>query len=755
MGTLDIEETTRRPRGRRLLAALVLCWMVAGASACGGGGGSEQVAGDVPAPTPTPADPAEDPLDLDGRLTWDGPAVAEVGLPFEATLTPGDAVSMLLPARLGVAPEGVELDAGTLTLRWTPVAGQEGAQTIEVVRDLGEPPFGETLRETFTVQVAARPRVASQQIRGTVGGKLQTGSGASRLPGAVLDVPAGALAADATVGLYDLTGHPLLPGQATVIEVLPSWRLAKKATLTLPYSEGFLASLEVTDERLLAIHGLDEATDRWVALPSTVDTARNLVTAQTSQFSRYVVWVTTMDAIGSRLRNGLLSALNPWKVGVRIVEGAYELHLRLLEVRRLLTQPRRILPVGGLGGPSDGSATYALVVHGLLSDHHEMSQLIAYASGKYDHVFAYEYPSGGDIADNARWLTLNLRRHLPEHARITVFAHSMGGLVSRYMIEQFRGLLWAQNMDVVNAVFLGTPHTGADLAPLGAFLDDTLDAVFEVVAGLPRLREGIAQLHPTHPHFVELNASPNQAWTNYWLIGGVLPPTDSDEWVGTSSSMARLFDPQRTRYRMYPGLGHSDLHLSIATNGIGAELDRYVERQWHGKADAPADGVGIVDAQVKVALRQVQVSGQARLEYASAEADVNLDLGDFRLTPGMLVMAFMKPDADACGGHPGLGWSNWYDAPGSGGDPVAGWSEHFESLPADQRIHLGRLETFETGDYRLCEGSTAADLPPWKLEVQILNLNALGGVFLAWWFGLPEPAFELYQYTAYVEAERR
>ena len=99
-----------------------------------------------------------------------------------------------------------------------------------------------------------------------------------------------------------------------------------------------------------------------------------------------------------------------------------------------------------------------LYVHGIIGDTRGMVEHGAALRDRYGTVLAFDYESvHTTIADNAR----ELRRRLEAlgfgpHRQVDVVAHSMGGLVVRWMIEKEDGAALVRR-----AVLAGTPHAGS------------------------------------------------------------------------------------------------------------------------------------------------------------------------------------------------------------------------------------------------------------------------------------------------------
>jgi pimeloyl-ACP methyl ester carboxylesterase len=82
----------------------------------------------------------------------------------------------------------------------------------------------------------------------------------------------------------------------------------------------------------------------------------------------------------------------------------------------------------------------------------------------FSEYWTFGYNSSWSIEDNAELLDQYLQEY-SNGATIDIVAHSMGGLVSRSMIEQYNG---AQYIDKL--IMLGTPHQGSPLAVMRDYL---------------------------------------------------------------------------------------------------------------------------------------------------------------------------------------------------------------------------------------------------------------------------------------------
>lgn len=193
------------------------------------------------------------------------------------------------------------------------------------------------------------------------------------------------------------------------------------------------------------------------------------------------------------------------------------------------------------------------------------------------------YNTGRHISENGRELAAlldALLRAWPTAApRLSIVAHSMGGLVARSACHyaQEAGQPWLQALDRI--VFLSTPHTGAPLERAGTFADLLL-AVSPYSAPFARLgltrsagvrdlghaalrdedwqRRGAGLPLPEHVRAYALAACRAEGRSRAGrLVGDGLVPVASA--LGWSRDPARALGLPATRQRVLHGLGHFDL----------------------------------------------------------------------------------------------------------------------------------------------------------------------------------------------------
>ncbi|MEL6593637.1 MAG: hypothetical protein AAFQ68_26285, partial [Bacteroidota bacterium] len=118
----------------------------------------------------------------------------------------------------------------------------------------------------------------------------------------------------------------------------------------------------------------------------------------------------------------------------------------------------------GLQDAIDGAEKILVVIHGIIGDTEELAKSVKFAvdEGRYDLVLTYDYEN---LSTSIKVTGQKLKRRLVElgldDKGIDIMAHSMGGLVSRWMIEKENGGRFVNRL-----IMLGTPNAGSPFAKL-------------------------------------------------------------------------------------------------------------------------------------------------------------------------------------------------------------------------------------------------------------------------------------------------
>lgn len=184
--------------------------------------------------------------------------------------------------------------------------------------------------------------------------------------------------------------------------------------------------------------------------------------------------------------------------------------------------------------PYDSSRQNILLVHGLDDPGKVWMNLAPYLDRRGYNVWIVTYPNDQSIRQSADFLFRQLQQ-LQQNGigRVTVIAHSMGGLVTREMLTAPK---WrcAQNTlcnrpSIPLLIMLGTPNHGSALAHLRGFAE-VREQIARVVEGQANLLDPLVdgsgeageELIPGSDFLTTLNSRPHPAATRYYVIAGVI-----------------------------------------------------------------------------------------------------------------------------------------------------------------------------------------------------------------------------------------
>ncbi|MET6997068.1 caspase family protein [Chitinophaga defluvii] len=126
----------------------------------------------------------------------------------------------------------------------------------------------------------------------------------------------------------------------------------------------------------------------------------------------------------------------------------------------------------GLKGKVQAAEDIVLMIHGIIGDTKEMAESLreAYGANGKSLVMTFDYENlNTSIEDTAGLLLDKLREAgitINGNKKITIVAHSMGGLVTRYLVEHLSGRAFVKRV-----ILLGTPSAGAAIARVTAYRD--------------------------------------------------------------------------------------------------------------------------------------------------------------------------------------------------------------------------------------------------------------------------------------------
>jgi pimeloyl-ACP methyl ester carboxylesterase len=224
---------------------------------------------------------------------------------------------------------------------------------------------------------------------------------------------------------------------------------------------------------------------------------------------------------------------------------------------------------------SSPAGANVLVLHGFLGspmDFVGAQDLVASLPASVQNVVLYSYPSSPGVATAANVLYDTIQRQRGSAFGCAIVAHSMGGLVARYLLERsaddparagYRPEDEPLSPLVPQLVLLGVPNGGS---ALGDVLSQTL-LPHVSAAELPLLRAVIDLSYRPDAITMALNATYVDNATRYHVVYGDLG-LGTDGVVTVASALALpLFGAETAT--AFP-VGHGELHTAAGANGVAA-----------------------------------------------------------------------------------------------------------------------------------------------------------------------------------------
>jgi hypothetical protein len=399
------------------------------------------------------------------------PAAAVVGkaMQYQPVVTSSEPSS--LEFSLSGGPVGMSVNRTSGLIEWTPASDQVGDTSITlVVTDSS----GQA-NQFFTVSVFGVQPLTSALISAAKGGTIQVTNAGSRVNGLSIKIPPGALSADTTITISELTAPPTFGGLPRFMlkgfQVEPEGTvLASPATVSLPYvTSEFGTTAGVPLEEFLTIYFLQTSTGNPQYIPGfSVNSISHTISAPLSHFSDYVatnsseLCAPAADVSGCSPTPSLTAPL--WAVPTILVHGFQAFQL--------------------ISGLKAGRATFG-----------QLSPLLN-ANGV--HAWRFDWDTFS-LPFEASAVNLAIAMQTVENVEnspvVNLVAHSFGGIVVRSYLQG--ASLAPYQFDVNRVMTLGTPHNG-----IGGGLSDTLASVcaveaaatkwpytcYESATGLPLLR---------------------------------------------------------------------------------------------------------------------------------------------------------------------------------------------------------------------------------------------------------------------------
>lgn len=217
--------------------------------------------------------------------------------------------------------------------------------------------------------------------------------------------------------------------------------------------------------------------------------------------------------------------------------------------------------------PLEAGQRLVILIHGLQGSHDSLAGFIPPLLRAGYRCSTFAYPNDGPVTDSTQLLVRELKAlKLPDGVPITLFTHSMGGIVARSVIED------PQNYDsrIDQLVMICPPNHGSNLAYLPPGLDLHEHLHDRPVSELPELlfrstvdgfNEAQHDLRPDSRFLLQLNARPRNPSVRYSILLGNVSPASAaqldavgqklDEWSQRSDTF-RFFAPKLRKCLDHP-----------------------------------------------------------------------------------------------------------------------------------------------------------------------------------------------------------
>ena len=232
------------------------------------------------------------------------------------------------------------------------------------------------------------------------------------------------------------------------------------------------------------------------------------------------------------------------------------------------------------GGEQTLTDRSVVLIHGL-DDPGKVWQNLrpALVQEEYD-VWQFEYPNDQPLAESAELLFEELQTLKTERInRISIVAHSMGGLISRELLTSttlgYRNAVGQQKLPEVELlIMVGTPNHGSQMVRLRFFSEvrDHVSRLFEGQTGwlnfiLDGAGEAKIDLLPGSSFLNELNGRPHPEGIEQLVIAGITSPWDQQKLNGLLDSYSEKASGLETKE-----LDAIKSLTASMTNGLGDGL---------------------------------------------------------------------------------------------------------------------------------------------------------------------------------------
>lgn len=417
--------------------------------------------------------------------------------------------------------------------------------------------------------VGSSPDVLARATIGPAGGRLAVATGPHA--GVALDVRAGAVAAPTEFTIRLDRSHPEIPSLFPVYRFEPSTLDFSASPVIVSVRAG--GSLAEPGAAVAPVVFRQRDVDApWAIELDSTTASDGIVSAPCAQLGNALAWEGTLHRLFTQGR-AVLDPAEPVRaellagVPLTAANGSWSVFVGRGSLASFWASP---------------AADNVLIVHGLLGsplDFLGVDDLIERLSPSIRNVVLVTYPSAPGVASAANALYDAIAAARQPGFGCNIVAHSMGGLVARYLLEQshadpmrggYRPGDAPLGAAVANLVLLGVPNAGAEFA--NGLIATLVPQLRPDELGLVQAAFDLSEQPDSFTAW--LNAAYVDNPTRYHFVFGDLGD-GSDGVVSVASALALPVQPGDSVHGF--AVGHAELHLTAGTSGVAALVDTLVE----------------------------------------------------------------------------------------------------------------------------------------------------------------------------------
>jgi pimeloyl-ACP methyl ester carboxylesterase len=354
---------------------------------------------------------------------------------------------------LATAPKGMEINPGTGTISWVPTSLQGGRHSVKVQVSDGK----ESATQDYIVAVETSAVVAPKFISASTGGTVDVTDPISPIFGTKVEIPPGLLPQDATITISSVSFAEHMPETVPVFDIkgdlldrpltkgINRQKISSGTQILVPFPKN---DGSFKDEEL-KLYRWEDNCYIFETPPHTV--CAEFVLSEKAPIARVSKWNEVSDErAGKSIVNRTFTYTLTKEESVDLFRKGEGKTVRIAatdNVKKSSLQVRFFETVKGkienFIKPKDKEKNLILV-HGVLSSSDEFRDtngLIEFfkKDNYYSNILFYNYPWAEEIPSNANAFASDIEKL--GAGSVDIIAHSMGGAVARWAIEDPKGAL--------------------------------------------------------------------------------------------------------------------------------------------------------------------------------------------------------------------------------------------------------------------------------------------------------------------------